>query len=172
MEIMELPGGLRLACCRLEGETGHAAGRRLLKALWQSISAEPMPEVLAEPRGKPYFSGNPVYFSISHTKRHAFCVVSPVPVGLDGEEQDRRVPPALADKILSPSEREAYDAAPDRTAALLRLWVLKEAAVKRSGEGLRGYPNHTAFSPDHPGILEIDGCYVAVLTQEESTDAV
>ena len=48
-------------------------------------------------------------------------------------------------------------------AVLLKLWVLKEASVKLTGEGLRGYPNHTDFSPDDPRVMEMDGCYVAVL---------
>ena len=53
-----------------------------------------------------------------------------------------------------------YDGTPQ---SLLRFWVLKEAAAKLTGEGLRGYPNHTDFSPDDPRITVIDGCYVAVL---------
>ena len=52
-------------------------------------------------------------------------------------------------------------------AHLLRLWVLKEAAAKLSGEGLRGYPNHTDFSPEDPRLREIDGCIVAIFGGEE-----
>ena len=47
--------------------------------------------------------------------------------------------------------------------ALLTFWVLKEAQVKRTGEGLRGYPNKTDFSLDDPRVTEMDGCLVAVI---------
>ena len=94
-------------------------------------------------------------------------MLAPCPVGIDAEEKDRKVNLRLADKILSDTERILFDAASDKQAALLRLWVLKEASAKLSGEGLNGYPNHTDFSPDDDRITEIDGCYVAVLKENE-----
>ena len=63
-------------------------------------------------------------------------------------------------------EKAQFDAASDKRKALLTFWVLKEAAAKRSGEGLRGYPNHTHFSLDDPRVTQIDGCIVAVLEGE------
>ena len=73
----------------------------------------------------------------------------------------------MAEKILSASEKERYDRAEDRRLTLLRFWVLKEAAAKLTGEGLRGYPDHTDFSPDDPGIRILDGCLVAVLEENK-----
>ena len=57
-----------------------------------------------------------------------------------------------------------FDAAADKRRALLTFWVLKEAAAKLTGEGLRGYPNHPAFSPADSRVTEREGCLVAVLT--------
>ena len=82
------------------------------------------------------------------------------------DEDDRQIRLRLADKILSESEKHRYDAASDKGDALLRLWVLKEASVKLTGRGLRGYPNHTDFDPNDPRVTEIDGCYVAVLEED------
>ena len=59
--------------------------------------------------------------------------------------------------------------AQDKHYALLKFWVLKEAAAKLSGEGLRGYPNHTDFSLEDPRVTEIDGCLVAVLEEEKAS---
>ena len=73
----------------------------------------------------------------------------------------------LADKVLSPGERTQFDAAPDKHRAFLTFWVLKEASVKLSGEGLKGYPNHTNFSLDDPRVTEMDGCLVAVFEEGE-----
>ncbi len=88
-------------------------------------------------------------------------------MGLDAEELDRKIPLALAEKILSPGEKQQFDRAEDKEKALLTFWVLKEADAKRTGEGLRIYPNHTNFSLDDPRVQEIDRCLVAILTDEE-----
>ena len=159
---------MRFAWMRLEGRSGHEAGRQLLEQLYREETGEACPKILITERGKPYFPDSPLHFSISHTKNHVFCVLAPVPVGIDAEEKNRKVNLRLADKILSEAEKCRFDAAPDKQAALLRLWVLKEAAAKLSGEGLNGYPNHTDFSPEDDRIAEIDGCYVAVLKENNN----
>ncbi len=147
----------------LGGLSGHAAGRQLLKDLWQTHVGGELPEIALTDRGKPYFPGSSWHFSISHTKKHAFCALSQVPIGIDAEERDRDISLRLAEKILSPGEKAQFDAAADQRLALLKFWVLKEAAAKLSGEGLKGYPNHTDFSLDDPSVFETDGCIVAVL---------
>ena len=148
---------------RIGSGQGHAKGRELLEKMYFQKFGRKMPEIAVTDRGKPYFIDDSAHFSISHTKHQVFCVLSGRPVGLDAEEMDRKVDLRLAEKILSPAEKMRYDQADDPHGALLRLWVLKEAAAKCSGEGLRGYPNHTDFSPDDPRVQQIDGCYVAVI---------
>ena len=149
----------------LEGRAGHEAGRDLLAKLYREATGEDLPPIAISPRGKPHFPDSSWHFSISHTPRHAFCALAKCPVGIDAEEQDRPVNLKLAEKVLSESEKFRFDRCADKNCAFLRLWVLKEASVKRTGEGLNGYPNHTDFSPDDPRIQIIDGCYVAVLTE-------
>ena len=154
-----------LKSCELLGRTGHEAGRALLASMYREAVGDALPTIAVAERGKPYFVDSPWYFSISHTPNHVFCVLSDKPVGLDAEEMDRKVNSRLAEKILSESEKSRYDAAEDKQAALLRLWVLKEAAAKLTGEGLRGYPNQTDFDPADDRIIEMNGCYVAVMTE-------
>ena len=154
---------LKLAGEALLGRSGHDAGRELLARLYREETGENIPEIAVADRGKPYFVTGNLHFSISHTKNHVFCALSDAPVGLDAEEMDRDVNLRLAEKILSESERVRWEAAADKRAALLRLWILKEAAAKLSGEGLKGYPNGTDFDPGDPRIRELDGCYVAVI---------
>lgn len=148
----------------LDGRGGHEAGRQLLRRLYRQHTGRECPEILVTDRGKPCFAEGNLHFSISHTKRHVFCALYDAPIGIDAEEMDRNINLKLADKILSPAEKFRFDGTRQ---ALLRLWVLKEAAVKCSGEGLRGYPNHTDFSPDDPRIRELCGCFVAVITDEK-----
>ena len=157
---------MRIAHCRLDGLTGHEAGRRLLAELYRQETGRDLPKILTTDRGKPYFPDSDLHFSISHTHHHAFCVLSEYNVGIDAEEVDRNINLKLADRILSPGERAQYESAADPRTALLTFWVLKEAAAKLSGEGLRGYPNHTDFSLDDPRVTQIDGCIVAVLEGE------
>ena len=156
---------MRIASCELSGRTGHEAGRKLLAALYREATGESLPEIRVTDRGKPYFPDSPWHFSISHTPKHAFCVLSENHVGLDAEEMGRKINLRLAEKILSPGEKQQFDAAPNKEKALLTFWVLKEAAAKLSGEGLRGYPNHTNFSLEDPRVKELDGCLVAVMEE-------
>lgn len=149
----------------LNGEDPHAAGLALL----QRLCGDPLPTILRTEQGKPYFPNDPRNFSISHTKKHVFCAISDHPIGIDAEEADRSINLKLAEKILSPAEYDQYRCAPDPRMALLTFWVLKEAAAKCSGEGLRGYPNNTNFSLHDPRVREIDGCLVAVIEDISKT---
>ena len=156
---------MKIASCKLDGLTGHEAGRKLLKELYRAETGEDLPEISITDRGKPYFPDSAWHFSISHTPKHAFCVLSAHNVAIDAEELDRNINLRLAEKILSPAEKAQFDAAPDKRRALLTFWVLKECAAKLSGEGLRGYPNHTDFSLEDPRVTEECGCLVAVMEE-------
>ena len=147
----------------LEHISGHEAGRLLLAQLYETHVGDPLPPILTGPMGKPYFAHSPWHFSISHTKKHAFCVLSDVPVGIDAEEMDRDIRPELAPKILSAGELAQFQAAGDPRLALLRFWVLKEAQAKRTGEGMKWHPTHTDFTLPDSRIQEIDGCLVAII---------
>ena len=152
---------MKLLYKRLEGQSGHAAGRELL----QTLMGGTLPEIAHTKLGKPYFVDAPLHFSISHTENFAFCVVSDRPVGIDAEETDRDIRLNLAEKLLSSTELEQFQQAEDPRLALLKFWVLKEAAGKCTGEGMQLWPNHTNFSLDDPRIQEIDGCLVAIIEE-------
>ena len=156
---------MKLAHCKLTGQTGHEAGRQLLATLYREETGEELPEIHRTDRGKPYFADSDWNFSISHTKQHAFCALSRKNIAIDAEELDRKINLSLSEKILSESEKQEFAAAENKKTALLTFWVLKEAAAKLSGEGLRGYPNHTNFSLDDPRVFETHGCFVAILKE-------
>ena len=150
----------------LDGMTGHEAGRMLLAEIYREVTCADLPPMEKGPHGKPCFVDSPWHFSITHTKNHAFCALSEHPIGIDAEEMGRKIKLELAEKILSPNEKLRYDAVADKTAALLKLWVLKEASAKLSGKGIYGYPKDTDFSPDDPRVQILHGCYVAVLEEK------
>ena len=142
---------------------GHEMGRILLAELYRAHRGTVLPDVVLEDRGKPRFAEDPLQFSITHTRHHVFVAISDHPIGIDAEELDRKIDLRLADKILSPSEKAQFDAAPDKRLALLTFWVLKEADGKRTGQGINGYPNKTNFSLNDPRVQTLNGCLVAVI---------
>ena len=154
---------MKIAFCPLNAQSGHEAGRQLLARLYREETGSALPPIRKTERGKPYFENSIYHFSISHTPKHAFCVLSRENIAIDAEELDRPINLKLADKILSPAEQRQFNEAPDKRRALLTFWVLKEAAAKLTGDGLRGYPNHTEFSLADPRVTEMDGCLVAIL---------
>ena len=154
---------LYMAGRALAGQSGHEAGRELLRQLYGAHVAGQMPEICVAPSGKPHFADSEWHFSISHTKAHAFCVLADRPVGLDAEEADRKIDLRLANSILSPGEKAQFDAAADKRKALLTFWVLKEAAGKLTGKGVGFHPRHTDFVLSDDRVTEIDGCLVAVV---------
>ena len=164
---------LKIATAPLGEENQRQASRALLARLYASVTGQEMPAIAVAPRGKPYFLSSPYHFSITHTKNRVFVALSDRPVGIDAEQTTRQVNPKLAEKILSQSEYAIYCAAPEekRNELLLRFWVLKEAEVKCSGLGLRGYPNHTDFDPYDKRITLRNGCFVAVIQPKEETHA-
>ena len=156
---------LHIAVQALHDTNAHEAGRALLARLYQEETGDNLPDIAIADRGKPYFPHSRWHFSISHTKKHAFCVLSRNNVAIDAEELDRKPHLRLAEKILSEEEKLQFEAAENKELAFLTFWVLKEAEAKLTGEGLRIYPNHTHFSLDDPRVTQIDGCLVAVMEE-------
>ena len=48
----------------------------LLKELYREATGKDLPEIRITDRGKPYFPDSDWHFSISHTPKHAFFVLS------------------------------------------------------------------------------------------------
>ena len=160
---------LKLDFWPLNGLDSRVAGKLLLSRMYEELTGREMPPIEKAPRGKPFFPGSNLHFSITHTKTTVFCAIADTEIGIDAEDLSRKVSPTLAEKILSPYEYEQYEAVPEeeRNEALLRFWVLKEAEAKCSGLGLRGYPDHTAFDLEDPRVRKLGDCMVAVVLGQE-----
>ena len=90
--------------------------------------------------GKPSLADCPLHFSISYTADTVAVAVAPHPVGLDIELL-RPMRAGFAARWMTEQEQAYIAASPDPDATLLQCWVRREAAVKRSGEGLH-YRKH------------------------------
>ncbi len=83
--------------------------------------------------GKPYLVGSSLQFSLSHT-RGAVCAAfsDNGEVGADIESASRRVGEGLYARVLAENERPLVHSGED----FIRLWVQKEAFLKRLGTGI------------------------------------
>ncbi len=84
--------------------------------------------------GKPYIKGGGAQFSVSHTKGAVCVAVSDgeTEIGVDVERRDRRISDKLKERTLSKNELAEVSTDED----FLRMWVQKEAFLKRTGIGL------------------------------------
>lgn len=97
---------------------------------------EQLPQIARGEHGKPFFPAFPRYhFNLSHSGSFALCAVDEQPLGAD-IEIFRPHHPRLQERICSEEQLVWLEGQPDRQAALLRLWTLKESRVKCSGLGL------------------------------------
>ena len=83
--------------------------------------------------GKPYLKNSNVFFSLSHTAGAivaAFC--DGEEIGADVERKNRPVNERMYPRVLSDEEQKTVKSPED----FLRLWVQKEAFLKRLGVGI------------------------------------
>ena len=92
--------------------------------------------------GKPSIVGHPeIFFNMSHCREAAICVLSNKPVGVD-IESIRPYNESLARYTMSDEEMALIESAERRDVEFIRLWTLKEAVLKCSGEGIRNDMKH------------------------------
>ena len=87
--------------------------------------------------GKPYFSSQELFFSISHAKDTVAVALSDTPVGIDIEFIDeRRDILSLSRRFFAPDEHKTISESNSPTEDFFALWTKKEALAKITGEGL------------------------------------
>ena len=86
--------------------------------------------------GKPVLAGLPhIHFNMSHCREAVVCVLSDRPVGIDIESIGK-YKESLARYTMNDAELQQILTAERPDVAFIRLWTMKEAVLKRSGEGL------------------------------------
>ena len=132
-----------------EGSRRRCAGAYLLlcHALRTGWGIHTLPQLAYEEGGKPYLPQFPhIHFNVSHCRGAVACVVDSRPVGVDVEDV-RRYRRDLAEYVCSDEEMSRILASEDPAKAFIRLWTMKEATLKLTGEGLRNNLR-TALRPD------------------------
>ena len=124
---------------KLEGPRRQAVAAYLLlrKALREMYGIHDAPVFEYDANGKPSILGHPeIFFNLSHCRKAVACVVADSPVGIDVEETCR-FSDSIARYTLDDEEYESVVKADNPSQAFIRLWTMKEALLKYTGEGLR-----------------------------------
>ncbi len=86
--------------------------------------------------GKPAIIGHPeIFFNLSHCKEAVVCAISNRPIGID-VESIREYKECLVHYTMNEAEIKEIEAASNPAAAFIRLWTMKEAALKLIGTGI------------------------------------
>lgn len=96
------------------------------------------------PHGKPYLKDAPnIFFSITHTKNLWFCAFDDNEIGIDAEFYGRKNFSVLklSKRFFTETEHRFISDISDfeqQRRVFLRLWTMKEAALKLRGSGISG----------------------------------
>ncbi len=115
-----------------------------------------IPEILRNRYGKPYFKGNPIYFSLSHTAGAVAAAISDREIGVDLQIV-RPISRRVAERFLATDSTDPRD--------LTRRWVEFESYGKFLGCGI------PITLPDRPhvfSVYEIGELMLAVCSETES----
>lgn len=150
-----------------EDRLTYAAAHWLLRtALSRMGGAAPAAwRFVAGTHGKPLVDPNAglpmLHFNLSHTRGFVACAVSEAAeIGIDVESLDRDAMALdIAGRFFSPAEIASLRAAPpdEQAVMFLRLWTLKEAFLKATGEGLGRGLDSFSFALDPVAIDFLHG---------------
>lgn len=119
---------------------------------WGKEALEPLPLCFGEgTHGKPYLKAYPdLHFSLSHSGRIAVCALAGQEVGVD-IQQFGRIRDGLAERFFSPEDqqliREWEEYGVRREEMFFRIWTIKEAYMKLTGEGMSQGLHSTRILP-------------------------
>ena len=161
----------------------HELGRRqcvlayllLKRALCEEYGITENPIFSYGVHGKPLLAEHPdIHFSLSHCREAVACIVADRPVGIDVESVGR-YHESLVRYSMSEREQQTIFGADDPVLAFTRLWTMKEARLKLTGEGLTsqlknvlegpGYSYETHVSNDRKYVWSV----VATNSQKHAT---
>ena len=122
-----------------EGPQKQCAAAYLLlkRALKEVYGIDDSPIFEYDEGGKPSLKGHTdIHFNLSHCAKAVACVVADRPVGIDVEETCR-YKDSLARYAMNDEEYEEITRSDNPALTFTKLWTMKEALLKYTGEGLR-----------------------------------
>lgn len=137
--ISQLPAWRREQTMRfkfMQGKIECAYSYLLLCEMLATLGITTFPTFDYASNGKPSLREYPhLHFNISHCKAAIACVIDDHPVGIDVETIGR-YSESLANYCMNAKELQEISQAANRDIAFTRLWTMKEATAKLTGEGI------------------------------------
>ncbi len=118
-------------------------------------------------KGKPYFAGIPLFFSLSHSDGKVILAVSDKEIGADIQAVRKVFANRLVERFFSPDEKQEWKVMDEvqRQEFFYRSWTRKEALGKLTGLGVNGYLEENPFTQKEDIRWEeyrIEDAYVAL----------
>lgn len=126
---------------------------------------------------KPY-TDLPIQFNISHCDLGAVCVIDSCEVGIDIQDY-ASVSANIAEVVCTDAEKEEILSSPDPQKSMCRVWCLKEAYAKYTGEGIGGKLLEFSGKPNdqfiHAGkhftVFDLGNCCMVVCGEKFFTES-
>lgn len=151
----------------------HMIGEKLLE---KGLKEEYGRTLRFEPRatgehGKPFFTLQPgIHYNITHSGKYAACIMAGEEIGIDIQEHrhvnmelmlGRMVPANMVREILDADEPEK---------AFFAQWVLREAYIKWTGEGLSRDLHTIPMEEGHSVMLDMEPGYSGAVWSNDLLD--
>lgn len=101
--------------------------------------------IITDKRGKPFLENSDLFISISHSGNFALVSVSDKLIGCDVQKMTE-YNPRIASRFYAENEFEVLEKTDNKDMLFTVMWTLKEAVLKKSGEGITGGLSEFDFS--------------------------
>ncbi len=153
-----LSGQRREQCLKFRHELGRktcaAAYLLLREGLLKEYGVTAPPVFEYGEHGKPFILGHSdIHFNLSHCREAVICVVSNRPVGVD-IESIRTYNSSLVCYTMNEMEVRQIEQSERPDVEFIRLWTMKEAVLKLSGDGIRSDMKTVLTGAEHFETVE------------------
>ena len=154
---------------RKEDEQNHLVHMIGEKLLAEGLRREYGLDLKTEPRaegehGKPFFTLRPsIHYNISHSGEYILCIFADQEVGIDVQEHKKANYERMLDRMVPGDLKEEILGSADMVKDFYTQWVLREAYIKLTGEGL---------SRDLRTIPMEEGCFMLLELEDGYSGAV
>lgn len=128
-----------------------------------------IPDFEIEENGKPYLTNKPeIHFNISHSDNGIVCIFSKQPVGIDLQTV-RRISSSVINKVCSEKEIALINSSTSMEQEFCRIWTIKEAVSKLSGEGV--FKNTSELNGDTVWVhteMPDDNSYMTIASSDKT----
>lgn len=113
-------------------------------------------DILYNEHGKPFFKNVDFHFNLSNSSGLICCVLHNSEIGIDVENAAREVTEKSL-RVCTEAERAELSQSKNWREDFIRLWTLKEAYMKYTGEGFSFGPKNIEFSLNPSSMEELTG---------------